>query len=142
MESEGNDLYNTIQDQVLSFLVVYHSETPSSQNFQFQVHPHTGKIIWNFSKWCKMTQYWVLCSHAHKYLVVIATRYKDWQVWADCVDGFIWFVKQTNKMHIVPVRVIVGLLHLVRQNAASDGIDSVRLVHNPTDFDTYQTVYY
>jgi len=35
--------------------------------------------------------------------VVIPTKYKDPHGWADCVDGFIRVVKQTDKMHIVPV---------------------------------------
>jgi len=41
------------------------------------------------------------------------------------VDGFIRVVKQTNKIHKVPVGTIVGLAHLVQENAASGGIDSV-----------------
>jgi len=74
--------------------------------------------------------------------VVIPTKYKDPQGWANCVDGFIRVVKQTDKMHIVPVGVIVGPAHLVRENhAASDRIDSVWLVNNHVDLDTYWTVY-
>jgi len=45
-------------------------------------------------------------------------------------------------MHIVAVEAIVGLAHLVRENAASDTIDSVWLVNNHVDLDTYWTVYY
>jgi hypothetical protein len=44
-------------------------------------------------------------------------------------------------MHIVPVGAIVGPAHLVRGNAASDTIDSVWLVNNHVDLDTYLTVY-
>ena len=44
-------------------------------------------------------------------------------------------------MHIVPVGAIVGLAHLVRQNAASVWIDSIWLVNNHVDLDTYWTVY-
>jgi len=73
--------------------------------------------------------------------VVIPTKYKDLHGWADCVDGFIRVVKQTDKMHIVPVGAIVGLAHLVRENAASDRINSVWLVNNHVDLDTYWTVY-
>jgi len=73
--------------------------------------------------------------------VVIPTKYNDPHGWADCVDGFIQVVEQTDKMHIVPVGAIVGPAHLVRENAASDRIDSVWLVNNHVDFDTYQTVY-
>jgi len=73
--------------------------------------------------------------------VVIPTKFKDLRGWADCVDGFIRVVKRTNKMHIVPVGAIVALAHLVRENAASGGIDSMWLVNNHIDLDTYWTVY-
>jgi len=46
-------------------------------------------------------------------MVVIPTKYKDPQGWVDCVDKFIRVVKQTDKMHIVPVGAIVGPTHLV-----------------------------
>jgi hypothetical protein len=51
--------------------------------------------------------------------VVVPTKYKDPHGWADCVDGFIRVVKQTDMMHIVPVGAIVEPAHLVRGNAAS-----------------------
>jgi hypothetical protein len=73
--------------------------------------------------------------------VVIPTKYKDRHGWADCVDGFIRVVKQTNKMHIVPVAAIVGPVHLVRENAASGGMECVWLVKNHVDINTYWTVY-
>jgi len=74
--------------------------------------------------------------------MVIPTKYKDPLGWADCVDGFIRVVKQTEKMHTVPVKTIVGPSHLGRENnAASDRIDSVWLVNNHADLDTYCTVY-
>jgi len=45
-------------------------------------------------------------------------------------------------MQIVPVGAIVGPAHLVRENnSASDRIDSVWLVNNHVDSDTYWTVY-
>jgi hypothetical protein len=44
-------------------------------------------------------------------------------------------------MHIVPVEAIGEPAHLVQENAASGGIDSVWLVINPVDLDTYWTVY-
>jgi len=78
---------------------------------------------------------------AEEYAVVIPTKFKDLHGWADCVDGFIRVVKQTNKMHIVTVGAIVGLAHLVQENAASRGIDSVWLVNNHVHLDTYWTVY-
>jgi len=67
--------------------------------------------------------------------------YKDPHCWAGCVDGFVWVVKQTDQMHIVPVKEIVGLAHLVRENAASDRIDSIWLVNDHVDLDTDWTVY-
>jgi len=73
--------------------------------------------------------------------VVIPTKYKDPHGWADCVDRFIRVVKQTDKMHIVPVGAIIEPAHLVRENAASDRINSVWLVNNHVDLDTYWTVY-
>ena len=73
-------------------------------------------------------------------MVVIPTKFQDLHGWADCVDGFNRVVKQMNKMHIEPVGAIVGLAHLVRENAASGGIDSVMLVINHVDLDTYWTV--
>jgi len=44
-------------------------------------------------------------------------------------------------MHIEPVGANVGLAHLVRENAASDGIDSICLINNHLDLDTYWTGY-
>jgi hypothetical protein len=72
---------------------------------------------------------------------VIPTKFKDLQDWADCVDRFIRVVKQTNKIHIVPVGAIVRPAHLVQENAALGSIDSVWLVNNHVDSDTYWTVY-
>jgi hypothetical protein len=73
---------------------------------------------------------------------VIPTKYKDPPGWADCVDRFIWVVKQIHMMQIVPVGAIVGPAHLVRENAASDRIDSIWLVNNHVDLDTFWTVYF
>jgi len=73
--------------------------------------------------------------------MVITLKCKDLLNWGDCVDGFVWVVEQTKKMHIVHVRVIVGLAHLVRQNAASNKIDSIWLDNNHVDLDTYWTIY-
>jgi hypothetical protein len=74
--------------------------------------------------------------------VVVATRYNDPHGWADCVDGFIQVVKETDKMHIVPVGAIVGPAHSVRQNYALSGrINSVWLVNNHLGLDTHRTVY-
>jgi len=54
---------------------------------------------------------------------------------------FIQVMKETNKMHIVSVGVIVGLAHLVWENAALGSMDSVWLVNNHVHLDTYWTVY-
>jgi len=75
-------------------------------------------------------------------VVVIPTKYKDPHGWADCVDRFIRIVKQTDKMHIVPVGAIVEPAHLMHENnTASDRIDSIWLVNHHVDLDTYWTVY-
>ena len=66
---------------------------------------------------------------------------KDLHGWADCVDGFISVVKQTDMVHMVPVGAIVGPAHLVRDNAASDRINNLRVVNNHVGLDTYWTVY-
>jgi hypothetical protein len=88
------------------------------------------------------TQQWILCPEPQEYAVVIPTKYNDVHGWADCVDRFIRVFKQTNKIHIVPVRTIVGPVHLLRENnPALDRIDSVWLANNHVDLDTYWTVY-
>jgi hypothetical protein len=69
-------------------------------------------------------------------------RYNDLHGWADCVDRFIWVVKQTNQMLIVHGEAIVGLAYLVRQNVASGGIHCVWCVNHHIDLDTYWTEYY
>jgi len=139
--SDENDLGNTFQGQIPSFPVLYFSWTPPNQILQFQQHLPAGTAFSTFSKRCQTTQRWVLCPQAQEYVVVIPTKYKDLHRWPDCVDGIIRVVKQTNKMHIVPIGVIVGLAHLVRENAASGGMDSVWLLDNHVDLDTYWTVY-
>jgi hypothetical protein len=137
-----SDLDNTFQGRVPSFPVLYFSWTPPNQILQFQERLPAGKSISTFSKRCKKTQQWILRPQPQEYAVVIPTKYKDPHGWADCVDGFIRVVKQTDKMHIIPVGAIVGPAHLVRENnAASDRIDNVWLVNNHVDLDTYWTVY-
>jgi hypothetical protein len=74
-------------------------------------------------------------------VVVIPTKYKNLDGWADCVHRFIRVVKQTNKIHIVHFGATVGLAHLVWENAGLGGMDSAWLVNNHIDLDTYWTVY-
>jgi len=135
-----SDLDNTFQGQVPLFPVLYFTWTPPNQILQFLEPLPTAKAISTFSTRCKKTQQWILRPQVQEYAVVIPTKYKDLHGWADCVEGFILVVKQTDKMHIVPVGAIVGLAHLVRENAATDRIDSVWLVNNHVDLDTYWTV--
>jgi len=73
--------------------------------------------------------------------VVVPTKYNDWNGWANCVDRFIRVVKQTDMTHIVPVGAIVGLARLVRENAECDRIDSLWLVSDYVDLDTYWIIY-
>jgi hypothetical protein len=136
-----SDLDNTFQGRVPYFFVLYFGWTPPNQILQFQVPLAAGKAISTFSKWCKKTPQSILHLQVQEYAVVIPTKYKDPHAWADCVDGFIRVVKQIDTMHIVPVGAIVGPAHLVRENAASDRIDSIWLVNNHVDLDTYWTVY-
>jgi len=136
-----SDLVNTFQGQISSFPVLYFSCTPPNHILQFQAYLPAGKTILTFSKRCKKTRQWILHPQVQEYAVVVPTKYKDPHGWADCVDGFIWVVKQTDMMYIVPVGAIVVPVHLVRENAASDRIDSIWLVNNYVDWDTYQTVY-
>jgi hypothetical protein len=141
MQSEENDLDNTFQGRVPSFPVSYFSWTSPNRILQFQLCLPAGKALSTFSNRCRMTHQWVLRPQAEEYAVVIPTMFKDFHGWADCVDVFIRVVKQTNKMHIVPVGAIVGPAHVVRENAALGGIDSVWLVHDHVNLNTYWTVY-
>jgi hypothetical protein len=140
-QSEENDLNNTFQGQILCFPVSYFSWTPPNQILQFQEPLLAGQTIFTCSKTSKITQQSVLRPAAQEYALVIPTKYKDLHGWADCVDGFIWIGQQTNKMYSVSIGVIVGPVHFVRENAALGGMDSVWLVNNHLDLDTYWTVY-
>jgi len=141
MQIEENDLDNTYQGRLLSFPVLYFSWNPPNQIIQCQEPLPTGKAISTFSKRCKKTQQWVLRPQVQEYAVVIPTKFNDHHGWADCVDGFIQVVKQTNTMHIVPVGAIVRPAHLLRENAAVGGLDRVWLAVNHVDLDTHWTVY-
>jgi len=141
MQSEENDLDNIFQQRIPSFPILYFSWTPPNQIHQLPEHLPAGIALSMLSKRCKKPQQWVLHPQAQEYTVVIQTKFKDHHGYADCVDGFIQVVKQTNKMHIVPVGAMVGPAHLVRENAASSGIDSVWLVNNHVDVDAYLIVY-
>jgi hypothetical protein len=125
MQSEENDLDNTFQGRIPSFPILYFRWTPPNEILQFQEPLAAGKALSTFSKRCQKTQQWVLRPQVQDYAVVIPTKYKDHHGWADCVDGFIRVVKQTNTIPIVPVGAIVGPAHLVMENAASDIMDSV-----------------
>jgi hypothetical protein len=136
-----SDVDNTFQGRVPSFAVLYYSWTLQNQILHCQKRLPTGKTIPTCSKRCIKTEQCILHPQAQEYAVVLPIMYKDLHGWADCVDGFIWVVKQTDKMHILPVRSIVGLAHLLRENAASHQIDTVWLVNNHVNLDTYWTVY-
>lgn len=84
-----------------------------------------------------MTEQWILHQQAQDYAVVITTKYKDLQGWADCVDWFIKVVKQTDYMYIVPVRAIVQPVHAVQDIAASCTICSIWLQRHHVDVDSY-----
>jgi len=111
-----------------------------NQIHQFQESLPARKMISTVSKRCKKTQQWILRHQLQEYAVVISTNYNDPHDWAYCVDRFIRVVKQTQKMHIVPVGAIVGPAYLVQENAASDWIERIWLVNHHVDLDTYWTV--
>ena len=136
-----SELDNTFQGRVPSFPVLYSSWIRPNHIFQFLARLPAGKTLLTLSQRCKKTQQWILRPQAQEYAVVIPTKYKDQHGWADCVEGFIRVVKQTDQMHIVPVGGIVGPAHLVREIAASNRIHSIWLVNNHVDSDTYWTVY-
>jgi hypothetical protein len=69
----------------------------------------------------------------------VSSKHKDLYGWANCSNSFIWVVKQINKLHLVPIAAIVGLAYLVKENAVSDKINSIWLVHNTLDLDIYWT---
>ena len=108
--------------------------TPPNQICQFHKDLHAGKTILTLSPWCK-TQQSVLSSEPQEYAVVIPTKYNDPHSSDECINTFIQVIKSTNKMYIVPGGSIVAPPHLVRNNAASDRIDSVWLVNNQVDLD-------
>jgi len=141
MQSEENDLDNTFQGQISSLPVFYLSWTPLNQMLQFQESLPARKPISTFFERCKKTEQWVLRPQVQEYAVVIPTKFKELHGWAECIDGFIWIVEQTNKMHIVRVGAIVGPAHLVRENATVGAIDSVWLLHNYVNLDTNWTAY-
>jgi hypothetical protein len=66
-----------------------------------------GKVLLTLSKKCQKTQQRVVHPQAQEYMVVIPTKYNNGYGWADCVDGFIWVVKQMMKRHIIPIGAIV-----------------------------------
>jgi len=140
-QSEENGLDITFQGQSLFLPAIYLSWTPPNHVIQFPECLPVGKAISTFCRRCKKTQQWVLRPQVQEYVVVIPTKFKDLHCWADCVDGFIRVVKQTNKMHYIPIGAIVGPAHLVKENAAADDIDRVWRVNNHVDLDTYRTVY-
>jgi len=108
-----SDLDNTFQGQLPSLPGLYFSWTPPNQICQFPECLPAGKTILTFSKWCKMSQQWILHPQVQKYAVVIPTKYKDPHDLVDCVDGFVRVVKQPDMIRIVPVGAIVGPAHLV-----------------------------
>jgi len=136
-----SDLDNNFHGHVTSFPVSNFGWTAPNQNLQFQESLPTGITISTFSKRCPTTWQWILRPLAQEYAVVILTKYKDPHSWAGFVDGFICIVKLTYMMHIVPVRAIVQPAHLFSGHAGSDRIDSIIVVNNHVDLDTYSTVY-
>jgi len=72
---------------------------------------------------------------------VIPTRYNDLHRLVDCVDAFIQVVQLTVTVHIGLIRAVVEWAHLEQENAALGCINSISLLNNHVDLDTYSTVY-
>jgi len=142
VQSEKNDLDNTFQGRIPSLPVFYFCWTPLYQIFQFPECVPAGKQLSTFSKRRKETQQWVFCRHTQEYALVIPRKSKDIHSCADCIDRFIWVVKQMDKMHSVPFWGMVGPAHLVGGDAATDGTCSVWLANNDVDLDACWTVYW
>jgi hypothetical protein len=140
-QSAENTLGNPVHGQISSCTVLFFNWTLLNQILQYPERLLASKAILTYSKGCKKTQQWVLHCQAQEYAVVIPTKFKDLHDWADCVDRFIWVVKQTNRMHIVPIGAIDGPAHLVQENNAWGGIDSIWHVINHVDLDIYWTEY-
>jgi len=72
---------------------------------------------------------------------MIPTVYNNWYCWTNSIDGICYFIKQTNKVHVVPVGVRVGPVPIVIENDTLHRIDNVSHGNNHVDFDIYWTVY-
>jgi hypothetical protein len=117
------------------------SWTPYIRSIQFQELLPAGTALLTISERCKKTQQCILCPQAEEYTVVYPTKSKDFDSWADCIDGFIRVVKRINGMHNVPLAATAVPALVVRENAASGSINSPWLVINHGYLDTYWTVY-
>ena len=141
-ENDENDLVNTFQGQVPAIPVLYFPWTPPDQNLWFEECLPAGKTITTLLKMCRITQQSISCLQAPEYAVLTPPNDIYLHSWADWVAGVSWVVIQTNMMHILPIRAIVGLAHFVRENAASDRIDSTWLEDNHVDCGSYCTIYW
>jgi len=110
---------------------MYYCCTPPNLILQFRQHLYAGKCMLIFSKKRNQKQQWILCPQSQKYAVVNRTMYNDLHVSADCVQGLIRVVKQTDTMHTVHVGAFVELAHLVQENAGSDGIRVSNMPRKP-----------
>ena len=140
VQYKASDLNTTFQGWVPSVPVLYIGWTLPKQILQFQEPLPARKTKLTCSQRCKKTQQWILHFQVEEYVGEIPTKYKDLHGWANCIDRFIWIVKQTDKIHIVHGGASIGLAQLVRDNVESERIDSVQLVNNHVDIDTYRTV--
>jgi len=140
-QSEENNLDNTFQGRIPSFRETYFSWPRLNRILHFQKHLLAGKPITTVSMRWQKTQQWVLPPQVQAYRVVIRTTFNDLPGWAECIDGFIWVVKLTNMMHIVPVGAMIQQAHVLRRNAAAGSINNRLLVNNHIELDTYWTVY-
>jgi hypothetical protein len=61
----------------------------------------------------------------------------DLNVSADCIDVIIWVDQYTDQMYIESIGAIVGLAHVLVENAASGSIHTLWHIKNPLYLDNY-----
>jgi len=82
----------------------------------------------------------MLQRYAEEYFVVISITYNNLHSLTHYVDWFIIVVTQNNWMPNTLIEATIETLWLVRNNSAFSSIDSIAIVYNHLDFDTYWTL--
>jgi len=133
--SEEIDLNNTFYRRISFLFCIIHQLESTKWGSPISRAPAIRKRNINLSIWCKKTQQSVLRPPVQEYAVLHPTKYQNFNGWAYCVDGCIWVVTQTHKMHFVP------LDELLNRHIRCGPINSIWLVNNHVELNTYWTVY-